>query len=204
MDRSLRIGTRRLAAALTLGLSLVLVAGCATLPAEPPPADAALLSAPGGFRLEGRFALRHAGQNASGRIDWRRVGARDEIALSSPFGQVLAELVADDAGARLTTRDGATHAAADGDQLLAEVLGQPFPLARLLDWLRARRDADGIVTRDAVGRPLSLAADGWQVDYDYASAAADALPVRLFARRGDDLELRLRIDSLVAAEGAAR
>ena len=72
-------------------LSVMLLGGCALWP------GAAVNLPPRGtldaFSLEGRFSLLHENKNYSGRISWRHDGAHNEVLLSSPFGQGLAEIV---------------------------------------------------------------------------------------------------------------
>ena len=178
------------------GCALLLLSGCASLsgPVGAPP-DRDALNA---FVLEGRFSLRQAERNYSGRLAWRHVGAENEVLLSSPFGQGLAEIVTDARGARLTTSDGKVFSAGDSEALTREVLGYPLPLARLADWLRARSSATGVAERDAQGRVRQLRDAEWLIDYEYDSDAASAPPgriVAIHAGRGEVLELRLRIDS---------
>jgi len=48
---------------------------------------------------------------------------------------------------------------------------------------------------EKAGRLLRLQEAGWSIDYDYGdNPSPQALPVRLTARRGEALELKLRID----------
>ena len=146
------------------------------------------------FALEGRFALRHEEKSTSGRLSWRHVGERDELLLASPFGQGMAEIVSDAAGARLTTSDGKSYVAADAETLTLQVLGYPLPLGQLLDWVRGRAAGSGFEALDAFGRPLRLRQDAWRIDYEYDNDDPQALPGRLVVQREGVLELRLRID----------
>ncbi len=178
------------AAAILLGVFFL--AGCASLratPDTPPPREA--LTA---FSLEGRFSLRHEDKNYSGRLSWRHSGANNELLLSSPFGQGMAEITTSDRGARLTTSDGKVYSAADAETLTRQVLGYPLPLARLTDWVRGRGMAAGLAELDAYARPLRLQHEDWTIDYTYDSDDAQAPPSGIFAERSGGLELRLRID----------
>ena len=173
-------------------LGVFFLAGCASLrstPDTPPPREA--LTA---FSLEGRFSLRHEDKNYSGRLSWRHSGAQNELLLSSPFGQGMAEITTSDRGARLTTSDGKVHSAADAETLTRQVLGYPLPLARLTDWVRGRGMAAGLAQLDAYARPLRLQHEDWTIDYAYDNDDAQAPPSRIFAERSGGLELRLRID----------
>jgi outer membrane lipoprotein LolB len=171
----------------------VLLAACAALPA-PPAATSAARAVPSAFALEGRFSLRHEERNYSGHLSWRHAGVNNEVLLSSPFGQGIAQVTTGDSGARLTTSDGRVFAAADAETLTQQVLGYPLPLAALSDWVRGRGAAAGSAELDAYGRTLRLRHDGWRIDYAYDGDDPQALPARLFAERAGGLELRLRID----------
>jgi outer membrane lipoprotein LolB len=147
------------------------------------------------FSLEGRFSLRNEDRNYAGRLSWRHASGDDQVLLSSPLGQGLAEIVSDANGAQLTTSDGKVYAAIDAETLTRDVLGYPLPLAQLTDWVRGRlRDADESAF-DAFGRPVSQRAALWRIEYGYENDDPAAPPNRIFAERmGGGLELRLRID----------
>ncbi|MBK8115819.1 MAG: outer membrane lipoprotein LolB [Candidatus Accumulibacter sp.] len=171
--------------------------GLSACTALPPPAGGALPMTRAGlhdFALSGRFALRQDGQSHVGRLNWRHDDSRNELLLSSPLGQGMAEMVSDASGARLIAGDGRTYAAANADELLQSVLGYPLPLSRLVDWLRGNNPGGGRMTLDGHGRPLRLLDEAWRIDYEYDSDDPQALPGRLFVEREGGFELRLRID----------
>lgn len=146
------------------------------------------------FALEGRFSLRHEDKSYAGRLSWRHAADKDELLLASPFGQGMAEIISDAAGARLTGSDGQSHVAVDAETLTQQVLGYPLPLTHLTDWVRGRGPTGHFDTTDNFGRPLRLRQDLWRIDYEYDSDDPQALPGRLFVQREGGLELRLRID----------
>lgn len=146
------------------------------------------------FALEGRFSLRHEEKSYSGHLTWQHVGEKDELLLASPFGQGIAEIVSDRAGARLTASDGKAYAASDAETLTQQVLGYPLPLTALLGWVRGRGAAGDTAVADGFGRPLSLRRELWRIDYEYDNDDPQSLPGRLFVRQAGGLELRLRID----------
>ena len=175
-------------------VSALSLAACAALPTSAP--EPAVLSryALDDFVIEGRFSLRQNEQNHSGRLRWKHAGGSDEVLLSSPFGQGVAEIVADARSASLTASDGKTYSAADTESLTEQVLGYRLPLSLLADWVRGRLVPERIAERDALGRPVAMRHEDWRVAYEYDSDAPDALPGRLFAERIGVFELRLRID----------
>lgn len=173
-------------------LGALLLYGCANIPSSsstPPTRDALAV-----FALEGRFSLRHEDRNYSGRLSWRHAGLNNELLLSSPFGQGMAEIVTSENGARLTGSDGRVYEASDAETLTRQVLGYPLPLDQLTDWVRGWDATGGIFERDALGRPLRLRHEDWRIDYGYASDDPKAPPDRIFAVRSGGFELRLRID----------
>ncbi len=182
---------RRVLCLAVSGVLALLLAGCAGFPAssESVPARDSLAD----FSLEGRFSLRHEEKNYSGRLRWRHLGQSNEVLLSSPFGQGMAEIVANESGARLTMGDGQVYVAKDAETLTQEVLGYPLPLTLLTDWVRGRAGA-GEIVRDAFGRLLRVQHAGWSIDYGYENDDAQAPPNRIFAQRAGGSDLRLRID----------
>jgi outer membrane lipoprotein LolB len=200
MPMPMKLRLRRRAAG---WLCAVLLAGCAGLPPTGPPSPPrhALES----FLLEGRFSLRQDEQNYSGRLSWRHTADGDELLLASPFGQGIAEIVATDGQATLTTSDGKVFAAPDAPALTERALGYRLPLAQLSDWVRGQAASVDVVERDALGRPLQLRHEDWRIEYGYDGNDPLALPARLFAERSGTFELRLRIDewnALPAPENA--
>ena len=174
-------------------LSALMLAGCAATPqisgSMPLSRDAF-----DAFALEGRFTLRQEENSYSGRLRWRHTEAHDEVLLSSPFGQGIAEIVISAGLATLTTSDGKIYSATDAQTLTEQVLGYRLPLDLLTDWVRGRNADAEVVERDGNGRPILLRHEDWRVDYGYDSDNPLAPPSRLFAERLGAFELRLRID----------
>ena len=173
-------------------LGALLLGGCTSLPSSSstsPTRDALTV-----FTLEGRFSLRHEDKSYSGRLSWRHAGMINELLLSSPLGQGMAEIVTSESGARLTSSDGKVYEASDAETLTRQVLGYPLPLAQLTDWVRGWGVGARISERDVHGRPLRLHHEDWLIDYGYASDDPQAPPDRIFVERAGGFELRLRID----------
>lgn len=174
--------------------SLALAAGCATL--EPAggasrPARESIEA----FRIEGRIAVRRAGESFSAAIEWQHDAHADEMILSGPLGQGLAHLSSGGGTALLETADQKRYVAADLDGLSGQVFGTPLPVAGLGRWVLGRSASTGAARRDAAGRLASLSEQGWEIEYlRYEDGSRDALPELLQARR-QDVEVRLKIDS---------
>lgn len=157
---------------------LLLLAGCAAVPQHPPRPPAAEITA---FAFNGRIAVRHGETRHYAQIDWRHEAARDEILLTTPLGQGVAEIERDAAGARLTLADRRRYEAADWSELSDRIFGFRLPLTASTRWLL------GEAVEDA-------AAGGWRINVvERESAAPDALPSVIELER-DDIAVRLKID----------
>jgi outer membrane lipoprotein LolB len=174
-----------------------LLTACATTLV--PHADDAMLASADDppFSAHGRFSA-HTEQDAfSAAFDWQHSAARDRIALSSPLGAMLAQLVREGKTIQVFLEDdGQAHwQGTDWQTLAQQSLGFPLPVDGLVYWLRGRAipEEPSSTTLDAAGRIEQLRQDGWQIDYRYASAEAK-LPQQLNARYGDAVSLRVRID----------
>lgn len=176
-------------------VGIALLTGCAqTTGVRPPPRDGVDT-----FALEARFAMKFLNpderpESVTGRLSWQHDAGSDRVLLSNPLGIGLAEIDSTPGRATLRTGDGKFHQADNPDRLLAEVTGQPLPISRLPAWLLGRPVTDGAIERDDRARPVRLREAGWLVEYGYGDDDPDALPQQLQAR-GENLELRLRIDS---------
>jgi outer membrane lipoprotein LolB len=174
--------------------SLVLATGCALL--EP----AATTARPAretieSFRIEGRIAVRRAGESFSAAIAWRHDAQSDELVVSGPLGQGLARLTSGGGAALLETAERKRYVAADLDGLSEQVFGTRLPVSGLGRWVLGRSAYGGSARLDAAGRLAELSEEGWAIEYlRYESAAPDALPELLLARR-EDVEVRLKIDN---------
>lgn len=184
------------AAALALVLAL---SGCADLSPAPEPLAVwrPLQPAPAAFRLEGRVSVRSGEQNFSGGISWRHGGEQDEILLTAPLGQGVAELRSKPGEVVLVDGKGQRHEAADPEALTRQVLGMELPL-RGLGWWVIGHPRPGAVSRfrpDETGRLAGLNQDGWDIEFSrYRETRGVSLPGKLVARRGEELEVRLVAD----------
>jgi len=161
--------------ALLLWAFALLLAGCAsvgTIAQRPAMQDITQ------FAFVGRLAVRQGETRHHVNVDWRHDAQRDEILLTTPLGQGLAEIVRDAGGARLTLADRRSFAAADWSTLSQQVFGFPLPLNASPRWLLGDI---GMI-------------EGWRVTVvERESAAADALPTVIELER-DDIAVRLKID----------
>jgi outer membrane lipoprotein LolB len=153
----------------------LLLAGCAALPPSPSRPAVADISL---FTFVGRLAVKQGATQYHVNVDWRHDASHDEILLTTPFGQGVAEIVRDAKGARLTLADKRDFAADDWSALSRQVFGFPLPLRASSRWLLGD----------------IAATEGWRVAViERESAAPDALPTVIELER-DDIAVRLKID----------
>ena len=157
-----------------LPLCLGLLSACASLPSPAPVVSAAAES----FTLSGRLSLRQGEMRHHVGISWRHEPARDEIFVSGPLGQGLAELTRDATGARLLTADRKLVTAPDWESLAERALGARLPLSNLPRWVVA------------VPPEPTFDVDGWHIE---VREVANGRPALIELRR-DDIEAVLRID----------
>lgn len=160
-----------------------LLASCAAVPPEALP--------PGSFVLVGRVAVRNGDEAVSGHVTWRHSDAADELVISTPVGQGVAEITRANGRYTLATANGERYSAADPERLTQQALGFALPLGGLTDWVQGRPER-GVeaVTRYDGGRLAELRQRGWLIDY---SGGDDRPPKRVRLTRGD-LDIRLVID----------
>ena len=131
------------------------------------------------FTIDGRIALSQGDKRFHANFSWRHQPQRDNLLLTGPLGQGLAELDRNESGARLVTADRGEFMAADWESLAEKALGTRLPLNDLPGWLAGHAPP---------------AATGWRVEYlDYESSAADALPTLMEFSR-EDIQVRVKID----------
>jgi len=150
------------------------------------------------FRLEGRVSVKAGEESFSGGLVWRRDAAVEELLLRSPLGQGVAELRGSPTGMELKNAEGRLYYAADADTLVRQALGLELPLRGLAWWVVGlpRPDVAYRAVPDAEGHLGELEQDGWRITFSrYEARNGQLLPGKLVARRGDDLEVRLVVDT---------
>lgn len=168
---------------------IALIAGCAADPLAPVPFNAAA------FELAGRLSVRSDGRAFASAIRWQQSAAGDEVWLNTPLGQTLAHLEDRRAGATLTTAEQKQYRAQSIESLTQSAFGWRFPLAGLRYWVlgeSAPSVAAVAPARDAAGRLLRVTQAGWQVEFEYADAAA-VRPARLDLT-APEAQIRLVVD----------
>jgi outer membrane lipoprotein LolB len=140
-------------------LVAALAAACAQVEIKPP-------EGPVDFSLAGRLAVRSGQEAFTGNIAWRHVKSGDEILLSTPTGQGVAQIVRQGDAVVLKTSEGKEYRAADSESLTERVLGFRLPIEGLAETVQ--------------GRPSPvLQSRGWKVEYQEYDAQKRPTRLRL-------------------------
>ncbi len=176
-----------------LSIWAIVLAACAGVPPSGP-GSAPEPSAP--FALDGRLSARRAGEAFTGNFTWHHVPPRDELVLTTPLGQTIAEITGDAELPRLEVRtsDGVRSEAADWATLTQRTFGIPLPVISLAAWIRGipRAGAPYMIERDEAGRTSVLRQEGWEIVYGYAEGPG-AVPNKLRLTY-PDIDIRVIVD----------
>ena len=188
----MRYAAQPLFAAAAIGL---LLAGCATT-APPVAAPSPPIAGDAPFAIDGRLSARHGRDAIAISFSWTHAPPRDELVVSTPLGQSIAELNGDASMRRveLRTADGRTEVASDWAALTERAVGVPLPVEGLASWAQAapRANAPHSTEADAWGRTGVLRQDGCEIVYAYADdSTRRPSGIRVACH---DLEMRIAID----------
>lgn len=129
------------------------------------------------FDLAGRIAARYGNEAFTGNISWRHARSGDELLISTPTGQGVAQILRQGDAVLLKTAQGREYRAADSESLTERVLGFRLPIEGLAEWVR--------------GLPApELERRGWRVEYQERDAQQRPTRMRLTY---PGIELRLAI-----------
>ena len=146
------------------------VAACAQVPIKPP-------EGPLEFSMSGRIAARYGNESFTGNIAWRHAREGDELLISTPTGQGIAQIVRQGDAVLLKTAEPREYRDNDSEALTKRVLGFPVPIDGLADWVQ--------------GKPSpQLEGRGWKVEYQDKDAQGRPTRMRLTYQ---GIELRLAV-----------
>src|SRR5215831_21301453 len=84
-------------------IAACVIAGCATAPVGvAPPIEPSAVDAP--FTIDGRLSARRGTEAATANFTWRRAPPRDDLVVTTPLGQAVAEISGDRSTARYELR----------------------------------------------------------------------------------------------------
>jgi outer membrane lipoprotein LolB len=151
-------------------LLAALLAACAHVEVKPP-------EGPLEFSFAGRIAARYGKESFTGNVAWRHARSGDELLISTPTGQGVAQIVRQGDAVLLKTAEPREYRDSDPEALTERVLGFRIPIDGLADWVQ--------------GKPSPhLEARGWRVEYQERDAQGRPTRIRLTYQ---GIELRLAI-----------
>ena len=151
-------------------LAAAFLAACAQVEIKPP-------EGPLEFSLAGRIAARYRSEAFTGNIAWRHAKTGDELLITTPTGQGVAQIVRQGDAVLLKTAEPREYRAADSESLTERVLGFPVPIEGLAEWVQ--------------GKPApELESRGWRVEYQEYDEQRRPRRMRLTYQ---GIELRLAI-----------
>lgn len=178
-------------------LPVLLLTGCAALPARAPDEAARMwaarqqtLAPVANWELRGRIALRSRDEGLQASLHWVRDGVRHRIVLVGPLGSGQVRLTQDAGGAELIDAEKKQYRGVTARDVLARTTGWDMPLENLNWWIRGlpAPDAKADQELDSDGRLKTLVQSGWEVEFlEYDRYGANELPGKLFARRREDV-----------------
>ena len=149
---------------------------------------------------QGRLAVQYEQngkpQSLSASFSWQQDASQTRIQLSSPTGQIVADIIVTPTSASFTQAGQVTRSFANIDQLTQELLGWPLPVAGLREWLQGFGvDAKGQRFSAVPGQDQTWqTSDGWRIRY--ASWHDASQPKRIDLERHIDtqaIDVSLRI-----------
>ena len=146
------------------------------------------------FDVSGRLSAKRGSDGVVANFDWAHAPGNDTIALATPMGTTLAQLIRDPDGAALVRPDHPIERARDVATLADRLLAMPLPVESLAWWIRGvpHPESPHSLERDAGGRASVLRQDGWAIVYSYAEG--EARP-RVVVASYPELEVRVVIDA---------
>jgi len=135
------------------------LAACAQVELKPP-------EGPLEFSLAGRIAARSGKEAFTGNIAWRHARGGDEMLITTPTGQGVAQIIRQGDAVVLKTSEPREYRAADSEELTERVLGFRLPIEGLAETVQ--------------GKPSpSLEGRGWKVEYQEYDAQRRPTRLRL-------------------------
>ena len=147
------------------------LAACAQVELKPP-------AGPLEFSLAGRIAARSGKEAFTGNISWRHARDGDEMLITTPTGQGVAQIIRQGDAVVLKTSEPREYRAADSEELTERVLGFRLPIEGLAETVQ--------------GKPSpSLEGRGWKVEYQEYDAQRRPTRLRL-TNAGAEVRLAIR------------
>ena len=186
-----------------LGLALLALAGCATLPAsiQLPVMNSwetrkAVLGEVRNWQFRGRIAVKTGDEGFNGKFDWTQQGDAFDASVAGPLGIGTVRIAGEGDAVRLTDKDGAATRLEDAEADLFWRYGWTIPVTSLRYWALGIPDpAVAAETEvDVAGRLTRLEQGDWTVTISrYAEGGGQQMP-RILTATNADARVRMVID----------
>ena len=170
---------------------VLLCAGCAVTPKQPPGTPASVdLAQLDSWQARGRLGVSGPQTGGSGSFDWQQHGDRTDLQIRGPVGvgSVRLQLRGDPASPdlKLETGNGRKLESTDAWNELEARLGAPVPAGSLRYWiLGLAAPGEHHWNEPASDGTLTLEQAGWRIDYQrYSTEPGARVPVKMSASNG--------------------
>lgn len=185
---------------ITIALTLLILAGCATMPAKKPPYNQHMswqtrqtqLNTVTSWELQGAIGVRAPSNSGSANVIWQQHDKDYDIRLFGPLGAGNTQISGGPDEVTLRSK-GKTQTAASPEALLYQELGWYVPISHMYYWVRGL-PAPNLQRQsqfDEYNHLIKLQQNGWTISYDrYTGIHGMDLPSRITMTNPD---LRVRI-----------
>ncbi|NNF50334.1 MAG: outer membrane lipoprotein LolB [Woeseiaceae bacterium] len=187
----------------SLVFALLVLAGCATLPAsiQLPAMDTwetrnAVLGALRNWQFRGRIAVKAVDEGFNGRFDWAQQGDAFDASVGGPLGIGTVRIDGEGDTVRLTDKDGTETRLENAETDLYWRYGWTIPVTSLRYWALGIPDpaVSAETEVDEKGRLRRLEQGGWTVTISrYAEGGGRQMP-RILTATNPDTRVRMVID----------
>jgi outer membrane lipoprotein LolB len=184
-------------------LAVAVLAGCRTVPVQPPTASQSWetrrpeLQARDHFGLKGRVAVSTGKDGFNAGMRWAQEGASSHVSLEGPLGVGGVQIIADGSNLSVVTSKGEHLDSEAARAELASRLGFEPPIGSLRYWILGVPDPaqpSKEVIDQQQQRLQGLEQNGWQIDYSsYAPVGSEWLPARMTVQRAG-VRVRVLVD----------
>ncbi|MGH8279964.1 MAG: lipoprotein insertase outer membrane protein LolB [Gammaproteobacteria bacterium] len=193
--------------------SLLLLAGCASVPGTAPvgppneaawQAHRARLAALSDWQFQGRLGIANGTDGGSGSVRWNQQGEQVTFEFRGPFGAGALEVQGNPQAYWVRSSRGDNFVTTDPESYFEYRLRVPLPVLSMRYWVLGLPDPAGGFSKrvDAKGQLVVLEQDGWRVDYqDYAVFNGYELPTRMLIQR-TPVRIKLAINAWTAGVAA--
>lgn len=180
-----------------LVLSILLVAGCETLPEQSKTtvewqSHQARLTAIEQFEASGKIGFRSPKDRLSVSFNWKHTAELSKLRLINVLGKTMLTLTIDDQGAKIVTSDNQVYQDSSANRLFYQLTHIMFPVEQMQDWIKGlptQADSYALDENHTLSS-LRKTIDGkkWRMSYSrYQDIGSTPLPNKMTLRDADNV-----------------